>query len=94
MIREQIIKPLQSVDEINTRTNFVAEFYNNKILLEAVREQLAYVADIDSILNRIALNRTNPRDLLNLKRSLQSVLEVFTLINTKGSKKLKDIIKL
>jgi DNA mismatch repair protein MutS len=94
MLREQIIKPLQSVKEINTRNSFVSEFYNNKILLEAVREQLWYVADIDSILNRIALNRTNPRDLLNLKRSLQSVLEVFKLIDSKGTKKLKDIIKI
>jgi DNA mismatch repair ATPase MutS len=48
-----------------------------------VREQLSYVADIDSILNRIALNRTNPRDLLNLKRSLESVLEVFKIIDSK-----------
>lgn len=94
VLREQIIKPLQSVDEINTRNTFVWEFYNNKILLEAVRDQLSYVADIDSILNRIALNRTNPRDLLNLKRSLESVLEVFKLIDSKWSKKLKDIIKL
>lgn len=94
VLREQIIKPLQSVDEINTRNTFVREFYNNKILLEAVRDQLSYVADIDSILNRIALNRTNPRDLLNLKRSLESVLEVFKLIDSKWSKKLKDIIKL
>lgn len=94
LLREQIIKPLQSVNEINSRNSFVSEFYNNKILLEDVREQLSYVADIDSILNRIALNRTNPRDLLNLKRSLQSVLEVFKLIDTYGSKKLKDIIKI
>ena len=94
VLREQIIKPLQSVDEINTRNNFVSEFYNNKILLEEVRDQLSYVADIDSILNRIALNRTNPRDLLNLKRSLESVLEVCKLIEIKGTNKLKDIIKL
>lgn len=94
LIREQIIKPLQSVDDINNRNSFVAEFYNNKILLEQVREQLWYVADIDSILNRIALNRTNPRDLLNLKRSLESVLEVQKLIDLKWSKKLKAIITL
>lgn len=94
LIRDQIIKPLQSIEEINNRNNFVWEFYNNKILLEEVREQLWYVADIDSILNRIALNRTNPRDLLNLKRSLQSVLEVQKIIISKGSKKLKSIITL
>lgn len=94
LLRDQVIKPLQSVDEINKRNTFVSEFYNNKILLEAVRDQLSYVADIDSILNRIALNRTNPRDLLNLKRSLESVLEVFKIIDTAWWKKLKDIIKL
>lgn len=92
MLREQIIKPLQSIEKIEERLTFVNEFYNNKILLDEVREQLTYVADIDSILNRIALNRTNPRDLLNLKRSLQWVLEVIHIINKKGSKKLQNII--
>lgn len=94
MIRDQIIKPLQSVQEINSRNTFVSEFYNNKILLDQVREELWYVADIDSILNRIALNRTNPRDLLNLKRSLQSILNVVEVINNNWSKKLKEIINI
>ncbi len=92
-LREQIIKPLQNIDEIKLRHNFIQEFYDNKILLDEVRQNLVYVADIDSILNRIALNRTNPRDLINLKKSLQSVLEVIKIINEKGSQKLKNIIK-
>jgi DNA mismatch repair protein MutS len=94
MIRDQIVKPLQSVQEINSRNTFVSEFYSNKILLDQVREELWYVADIDSILNRIALNRTNPRDLLNLKRSLQSILNVVEVINKNWSKKLKEIINI
>lgn len=92
LLREQIIKPLQNINEIEKRLNFVHEFYSDKILLDEVREQLTYVADIDSILNRIALNRTNPRDLLNLKRSLQWVLEVIKIIENKWSQKLKNII--
>lgn len=92
MLREQIIKPLQDLDQIIERHKFIAEFYKNKILLDEIREKLWYVADIDSILNRVALNRTNPRDLLNLKRSLQSILEVTEIINEKGSNTLKKII--
>lgn len=92
-LREQIIKPLQNIDEITQRHSYINEFYNDKILLDEVRQKLVYVADIDSILNRIALNRTNPRDLLNLKKSLESVLEVIKLIDQKGSKTLKNIIK-
>jgi len=93
MLREQIIKPLQDLDQIIERHKFIAEFYKNKILLDEIREKLWYVADIDSILNRVALNRTNPRDLLNLKRSLQSILEVTDIINQKGSNTLKKIIE-
>ena len=92
-LREQIIKPLQNIEEIETRHNYIQEFYSDKILLDEVRQDLMYVADIDSILNRIALNRTNPRDLLNLKKSLESVMKVIELIQQKGSTKLQNIIK-
>ena len=92
-LREQIIKPLQNIEEIEMRHNYIQEFYSDKILLDEVRQDLIYVADIDSILNRIALNRTNPRDLLNLKKSLESVMKVIELIQQKGSTKLQNIIK-
>ena len=92
-LREQILKPLNNIDEIHKRLNFIEEFTKNKILLDKVRKQLEYVSNINSILNRLALNRANPRDLINLKKSLQSILEVFKLIEIEGSDKLKGIIK-
>jgi DNA mismatch repair ATPase MutS len=70
----------------------VEEFTKNKILLDKVRTELEYVSNINSILNRLALNRANPRDLLNLKKSLQSILSVFEIIQKEGSDKLKQII--
>ena len=92
-LREQILKPLNNIDEINKRLIFIEEFTKNKILLDKTRKQLEYVSNINSILNRLALNRANPRDLINLKKSLQSILEVFKLIENEGSDKLKNIIK-
>ena len=92
-LQEQIIKPLNDIDDINNRLEFIEEFKNNKILLDKTRKQLSWVSNINSILNRLALNRANPRDLLNLKSSMQSILNVFKLINTEGSEKLKRIIK-
>ncbi len=92
-LREQILKPLNNIDEINKRLDFIEEFTKNKILLDKVRGKLEYVSNINSILNRLALNRSNPRDLINLKKSLQSILEVFELINLEWSKKLKKIIQ-
>ncbi len=92
LLREQIIKPLNNIDEIEKRHNFIEEFTKNKILLDKVRNKLEYVSNINTILNRLALNRANPRDLLNLKKSLQSIIEIYEIIQNEWSDKLKQII--
>ncbi|MBT3728535.1 hypothetical protein HOB94_05205 [bacterium] len=76
-----MLKPLTNIDEIKSRLDFVEEFTKNKILLDKTRKKLEFVSNINSILNRLALNRANPKDLINLKKSLQSILEVYELIN-------------
>ncbi len=91
-LREQIIKPLNNIDEIQKRLNFIEEFTKNKILLDKIRYKLEYVSNINTILNRLALNRANPRDLLNLKKSLQSIIEIYEIIENEWSDKLKQII--
>ena len=93
-LKESILYPLQDISEIKKRQDFVEEFYNDKILLDKVRSYLSFVSDIDSILNRIALNRAMPRDLLNLKRSLESVLNIFEIIKDSWNKKLVEILNL
>lgn len=88
-----ILKPLNSIEEIKQRQEFIEEFLKNKILLDRVREELWYISNINNILNRIALNRTSPKDLLNLKKSLISMLKIFEHIKKSDSEKLKKIIK-
>jgi DNA mismatch repair protein MutS len=93
-LREQIIKPLQDIEEIKKRQDMIEEFLENPILLDKVQNNLKYVSDVDTILNRLALNRALPRDLLNLKRSLQSIVSVFEIIKEIGSKKLIKILEI
>ncbi len=58
----------------------IEEFLTNPILLDKIQAELKFVSDVDTILNRLALNRAIPRDLLNLKKSLQSIVNVFEII--------------
>jgi DNA mismatch repair ATPase MutS len=62
------------------------------VLLDNVQNHLKYVSDLDAILNRLALNRSWPKDLLNLKKSLVEIMEVFKLIEKEGREKLKKWI--
>jgi len=91
-LRNEIIKPLKDKKEIEKRQKFVWEFLNNKILLDKIQNELKMVSDIDTILNRLALNRAMPRDLLNLKRSLISIIDIMDIIEKKWSKELQEII--
>ncbi len=93
-LRDQIIKPLQDIDEIKNRHDMIEEFLKNPVLLDKLQSELKFVSDVDTILNRLALNRAIPRDLLNLKKSLQSIVNIFEVIKSDWSKKLNKILEL
>lgn len=93
LLKENILRPLKNEKEIQNKLEFVENFLKDKILLDKVREKLWYISDIDAILNRLALERVSPRDLLNLKRSLQSIIEIIEIIHKSDNKKLQQIIK-
>lgn len=94
LLRQNILNPLKSEKEIETRYDIIEEFLANPILLSKVEDKLKWVSDIDAILNRVALERVNPRELINLKKSLSSIIEAFELIKIDWSDKLKKLLNL
>jgi DNA mismatch repair ATPase MutS len=64
----------------------------NKILLQQVQGRLKYISDIDSIMTRLALWRSNCRDLIHLKKSLQMINEIFELVEKSWTEILKEIL--
>ncbi len=92
-LAREIVNPLNDLDQIKNRQDFIEEFLSNPMLLDKVQDRLKWVSDLDNILTRLALWRALPRDLLNLKRSLSSIVEVFDLIEELGSSKLNKIVK-
>lgn len=94
LLRQNILNPLKDEKQIETRYDIIEEFLANPILLSKVEDKLKWVSDIDAILNRVALERVNPRELLNLKKSLISIIEAFDLIKADWSEKLKKLLNI
>lgn len=92
LLFNSILNPLTDITEIKKRQEFIEEFLQDKILLDKIRTELQKVANINNILNRIAVNRTTPRDLIHLKNSLKSILHIIEIIKKEGSAKLKKIV--
>ena len=92
-LREQILHPLQNKKEIERRQKYIGAFVNDKRLLDQIQEKLKYVSDMDAILNRISLNRAGTKDMIQLKKSLQSVVSVQEIIEKSGNRELMKIFK-
>lgn len=91
LLRENILHPMKDEKEIQKRLQLVEAFLQDKILLEKIRDKLSYISDIDAILNRLAFERVSPRDLLNLKKSLQAIHEIIEIISTSNNTVLQKI---
>ncbi|MGV7220196.1 MAG: DNA mismatch repair protein MutS [Nitrospinales bacterium] len=71
-IKDWILKPLIDLSEIQARLDIVAEFKNDPLKRNAIRDELKKILDLERLLGRLSLSMGGPRDLTALKTSLQT----------------------
>jgi DNA mismatch repair protein MutS len=104
-LRSSLLHPLTDINKINQRLDAVEILKNSLTKREKVQELLAKVMDMERLVSRISVGTANPRDLVGLKVSLQTCLEIKTfldnqlpnlsyLLETSLIKKVKPVIEL
>jgi DNA mismatch repair protein MutS len=73
LLRQWILKPLRSIDSIRRRHEMIQQFLNQSFLLNAVRETLRQVRDVERTLGRLSQGNGNARDVAALRLSLESL---------------------
>jgi DNA mismatch repair protein MutS len=69
------------IDEINQRLNIVQKFKEDIFLRSELREELRIVGDLERFINRVNYStRTNGRDLINIKNSLENIPKIRKLL--------------
>ncbi|GAB1401842.1 DNA mismatch repair protein MutS [Elusimicrobiota bacterium] len=81
LIRNWIIKPLLDIKAIEARQNKTKIFIENEALRAELAEHLKSISDLDRIVSRIVSGSANPKELLSLKDSLNSIKIVFTKLS-------------
>jgi DNA mismatch repair protein MutS len=76
LLKEWLISPLRSVEDIQARQDGVEELVKDRLLRSELRAKLAEVYDIERLTARVATARANARDLLALRRSLEPLPEL------------------
>ncbi|WP_406670816.1 DNA mismatch repair protein MutS [Methanolobus sp. ZRKC4] len=72
-LQKWLLKPLISVDAINDRLDSVAWLQENTLVRFDIRSHLSQVRDMERLVGRVMYGNSNARDLVALKKSLESV---------------------
>jgi DNA mismatch repair protein MutS len=70
LLKKLVEKPLIDKNEINERLDKVSIIKDDLILLDELKESLSNIYDISRLVAKIAMNSSNPTDLIRLKKSL------------------------
>ncbi len=76
LLRKWMVLPLKSKSEIDERLDIVESLIENEELSELVQEQLEQISDLERLVGKVATGRVNPRELIQLKKSLANILPI------------------
>ena len=76
LLRKWMVLPLKSKTEIDERLDIVESLIENEDLSEIVQDQLEQISDLERLVGKVATSRINPRELIQLKKSLNNILPI------------------
>ncbi len=85
LLKKWVNNPLKKIDQIRWRADGVSLLADRNTVRGELREELSEIGDMERLIARVATSRANPREMLALKRTLQSIPKLkVTLSASKG----------
>jgi DNA mismatch repair protein MutS len=76
LLRRWVAFPLKDVKPIEERLSVVEHFFKNPSLKILLEQNLALIGDLERIISKVAVGRINPREVVQLKIALQSIVPI------------------
>ena len=73
LLRSWLLRPSINLPELIVRQDAIEELFRSHIKRDAVRAALKHVADLERLTGRLSMNTATPRELIVLKRSLETL---------------------
>jgi len=81
LLKAWVRYPLLDMEKIRSRHDAVEEAKDNTQVRKSIRESLKSIYDLERLGSKITMGYSNARDLVALKRSLNSLPEIFYLLS-------------
>ena len=93
MLRKWVVLPLKEKTAIAARLNRVAALFEDPTRLESIIASLKKMGDLERLVSKVATGRINPRELHQLKNSLEPIGPIKALLADSPEKCLQQLAK-
>jgi len=90
-LRKWMILPLKEKTAIEERLNVVEIFYAEHEAGDRIAQQLQHIADLERLISKVAVGRINPREMVQLKRSLLAIIPIKELLLEHSSESIRKL---
>jgi DNA mismatch repair protein MutS len=73
LLKKWLLFPLISSKKINNRLDIVEYLTKNSAIYDLIKKQFSEIGDLERMCARLAVLKTSPRELNQLKKSLQLI---------------------
>lgn len=89
MLRRWVSFPLKNVQSINHRLDAVETFIELPDLKDKVEDHIRELGDLERIISKVAVQRINPREVVQLKTALKAIVPIKALCAESENKTLE-----
>ncbi|KQS31475.1 DNA mismatch repair protein MutS [Dyadobacter sp. Leaf189] len=94
LLRKWMVLPLKEKLPIEERLNIVSHFLKHESVHESILQNLKLIGDLERLISKVAVRRINPKELGQLKRSLNQIIPIkeslYKLLEKEKKKAKKD----
>lgn len=75
-LKRWLALPLKNISAIQKRHEVVQFFLNNTTLHQKIQHQIKQIGDIERLISKVATGKVNPREVIQLKNSLEAIVPI------------------
>ncbi|WP_417854359.1 DNA mismatch repair protein MutS [Xanthomarina gelatinilytica] len=91
LLKRWLALPLKDVKKIKQRHEVVDYLSKNKQILQKIQNHIKHIGDLERLISKVATGKVNPREVIQLKNSLEAIVPIKAIASNCDNTSLKAI---
>lgn len=91
LLKRWLALPLKNLEKIKNRLAIVTHLHKEEALLQKIQHHLKQMGDLERLVSKLATGKINPKEVVQLKNSLEAVLPIKKVIEQGSDASLQSL---